>query len=466
MEAQSLAGHKASTPVVPLPVEPHPAGAHDSSAERIPDAVQQLMINGFFDEEEGRDLRAEQARVAAAVGFAPTPVAGAPTVIFGVETCGVAGTSMSPCEDGAPALSHATGVVGDVHDPATGAMGPRQLLQSNPSVAAASQPATGVNQETAPRADSNRHGRGRDDSSGCHGGHRTRRATAVEPAFEVSTLMPYTQYAQSTEAFVSLWMLSVVARWPQAVASTKRRRPNADGADCSGDAENSTEGTNATAKTWMTRIRTACAFENFLGRTVCIHLGEAQPADAENERGVRKFFTCMTPFTKLTIICFLKCRRAGYSIAGSDQHPSATTLKNYICGLVYRLSSYNPSDCRPLEISSAPMARDAEARFVAAQCLRICKCQTLEGRRCTLEEDVQKKRAESRGKRQVEGSGAVWDSKSTREEGTSSSSTLLSRSGRAETTRLGDGCLHSTGVHRTCHRRTLTEDQLETLLSS
>jgi len=333
--AQSSAGHEASTPVVPLPAEPLSASSHDSIAERIPDAIQQLMINSFFNEEESRERRAEQARVAAAVRFAPTPAACAPTVICGVATSSDAGPSMSPCEDGSLALFHATGVVGNVQDPATGAMGPRRMLQSTPSEAAASKPATGVNQVTAPKGGSNRYGHGRDDSSGCHGGHRTGRATAVEPVVELSKLLPYTQYTQSSGAFVFLWMLSVVARWPQAVASAKRRRLNADGADCSGAVENSTEGTNATAKTWMTRIRTACAFANFLGRTVCIHPGDARPADAEIERGVRKLFTCMTPFTKLPIICFLKCRRAGFSIAGSDQILSATTLKDYMSGLVY-----------------------------------------------------------------------------------------------------------------------------------
>ena len=317
--AQSSARHEASTPVIPPPAEPLPASPHDTSTGHIPDSVQQLMLNGFFNEEEGRERRADQARIASAVGFAPTPVAGAPTVICGVDTSCGAGPSVSTCEDGASALSPAAGAVGGMRDLATAARGrPRRSLPSTPSDAAASQPTAGVNQETAPTGGSQRHGGSRDDGSGCHGGHRTARATAVEPAFEFSTLLPHTQYAQSTEAFVSLWMLSVVARWPQAVASTKRRRLTADGADCSGAVDNSTEGTNATAKTWMTRIRTACAFANFLGRTVCIHPGDARPADAEIERGVRKFFTCMTPFTKLTIICFLKCRRAGYAIASSN----------------------------------------------------------------------------------------------------------------------------------------------------
>jgi len=53
--AQSSAGREASTPVVPLPAEPLSAGSHDSIAERIPDAIQQLMINSFFNEEESRE---------------------------------------------------------------------------------------------------------------------------------------------------------------------------------------------------------------------------------------------------------------------------------------------------------------------------------------------------------------------------------------------------------------------------
>ena len=48
---------------------------------------------------------------------------------------------------------------------------------------------------------------------------------------------------------------------------------------------------------------------------------------------MRTFFTCLTPFTKLTIIGFIKCRRAGYSIADSDLTLSAVSLTDYTSAL-------------------------------------------------------------------------------------------------------------------------------------
>jgi len=127
-------------------------------------------------------------------------------------------------------------------------------------------------------------------------------------------------------------MISAVALWPQAAVWTKRRRLSAGGADCGGAGENPAAGTNATLTTWSSRIRTACAFANFIGRTICIHRGDERPSDSEIERGIRKFFTCLTPFTKLS---FLKCRRAGYSIAGGYKQVTAISLKDYLSALTF-----------------------------------------------------------------------------------------------------------------------------------
>jgi len=146
--------------------------------------------------------------------------------------------------------------------------------------AADGQPSTGNHQSPAwgglPPGDNQvSQASGPDQSRNTGGGHEDRGgggfstpATVVEPAFESASLLSYTQYAVSTEAFVSLWMLSIVARWPQAVASAKRRRLNLDSADCSSAVDNPTEGTNATLKTWSTRSRTARAFANSVRRSV------------------------------------------------------------------------------------------------------------------------------------------------------------------------------------------------------
>ena len=113
------------------------------------------------------------------------------------------------------------------------------------------------------------------------------------------------------------------------MSSAKRRRLNADGVDCPSAVGSSAEGTNIVPKTWMTRIRTACAVANCIGRTVCLHERDEQPSDEKIDRGVRKLFTCFTLFTKLTIIGLLQSCRAGYSIVGSNQTLSAVMLTNY-----------------------------------------------------------------------------------------------------------------------------------------
>jgi len=313
VEASSTSGAQPSeafaSPAAP-PAAPAPAAPPDNNYESVPEGAQQLMLESFFDDEEGKERRAGQARAAAAAGFAPTPDAGGPPIITSMMTVGGTVPSTTSVVEG-DAVSVPAAV------PAATRLGP----------------AAGADADAAPAQVRRRRNRGGADGAG--GVHGTVQSTAVDPAFEFSTLRDYTSYVRSTEAFVSRWILSVVAQWPQAVASAKRRRLNADGADCPGAGETSAEGTNETAKTWMTRIWTACAFADFIGRTVCLHDGDERPADAEIDRGVRKFFTCLTPYTKLTIICFLKCRRAGYSIAGSAQTLTVVTLKDYTSGLAF-----------------------------------------------------------------------------------------------------------------------------------
>jgi len=349
--ARSAAEHASSSPsAAPPPAVTPGASAPEVNETPVPQAVQQLMLESFFDAEEGRERRAEQARTASAAGFAPIPNPCGPAAITGGATGDDTGGSLLSQREGGPAST----LVVSAARTTRGAAARRVTRTGSPlgslRGAADAQPSTGNHQSPAwgrlPPGDNQvSRASGPDQSRNTGGGHEDRGgggsatpATVVEPAFEFACLLSYTQYAASTEAFVSLWMLSIVARWPQAVASAKRRRLNLDGADCSGAVDNPTEGTNATLKTWSTRSRTACAFANFVGRTVCLHAGDNRPVDAEIERGVRKFFTCLTPFTKLVIIAFLKCRRAGYAIAGGGKPLTAITLKDYTSALTFLFS--------------------------------------------------------------------------------------------------------------------------------
>lgn len=68
---------------------------------------------------------------------------------------------------------------------------------------------------------------------------------------------------------------------------------------------------------------------------MCIDPTKPRPEDAEIDRGVRKFFRCLTAYAKLVITTFLECRRRGYAVAGGGRRLSATSLKDYSSGLSY-----------------------------------------------------------------------------------------------------------------------------------
>jgi len=162
-----------------------------------------------------------------------------------------------------------------------------------------------------------------------------RAPVGVEPAFEFSVVLPVEELKDVSYVFQSQFMLDVVSAWPQPIVSRKRKQMNQAGKESPGARPSADRGSNASLKTWSTRIRTACAFANFVGSTVCLHAGEERPDDAEIDRGVRKFFRCLTPYTKLVITTFLECRHRGYIVAGGGKPLSATSLKDYSSGLAF-----------------------------------------------------------------------------------------------------------------------------------
>jgi len=160
-------------------------------------------------------------------------------------------------------------------------------------------------------------------------------AAGVEPAFEFSIVPPVEALKDTSDVFVSQYMLNVVSTWPQPIVSRKRKEMNKAGKECVGARRGADRGTNATLKTWSSRIRTACAFANFVGSTVCRHEDRPRPTEEEADRGVRKFFRCLTAYTKLVVTTFLECRRRGYRVAGGGRPLSATSLKDYSSGLTF-----------------------------------------------------------------------------------------------------------------------------------
>jgi len=60
---------------------------------------------------------------------------------------------------------------------------------------------------------------------------------------------------------------------------------------------------------------------------------EPRPSNEKIDRGLQKFFRCLTAGTHEIITLFLKCCRLGYSVAGGKKGISAVTLKDYTSGL-------------------------------------------------------------------------------------------------------------------------------------
>lgn len=199
----------------------------------------------------------------------------------------------------------------------------------------------------------------------------------TEPAFEFAPLPTDAKLASNSDKFVSEYIMQVVANWPQTPATAKRRRLNRNGDDCPGAALGAALGTNASIKTWSTRIRVACSFANFIGRAVCWHPSDPRPTDVERDRGVRKFFRCLSPFTKRVIVSFLNCRKKGLAVAGGGRPLSAVSLKDFTNALTFLFGEAKvdgPSGDEDLVIDCADRAATwkakGEAEFKAEKAFR------------------------------------------------------------------------------------------------
>jgi len=158
---------------------------------------------------------------------------------------------------------------------------------------------------------------------------------AVERPFNFAALPSLDSLKEYRLKFVSMWMLQIISTWPQTETTGKRRKINNIGIDCSRAGTTAASGTNAIMKTWQARIRTACAFANFVGEVLCVQPVTPRPSNEEIDRGVQKFFRCMTAGTHQVITLFLECRRLGYQVAGGKKRISAVTLKDNTSGLSF-----------------------------------------------------------------------------------------------------------------------------------
>ena len=122
-------------------------------------------------------------------------------------------------------------------------------------------------------------------------------------------------------------------------ASEKRRNLNIVGIDCSRSGKSAASDTNGIMKTWQLRIWTACAFSSFIGEVLCVMPGQPRPSNEEIDRGVQKFFRCLTVGTHQVITMFLTCLRLGYKVAGGKTPISSVTLKDYTSGLTFKVGA-------------------------------------------------------------------------------------------------------------------------------
>ncbi len=159
--------------------------------------------------------------------------------------------------------------------------------------------------------------------------------TELEPTFSFQPLPSLAQLKDNTDEFTSQFMELIVRSWPQAEVTRTSRKANAAGARCGGARPRAAKGTDADLKTWASRIHTALLFANFVGRAICIPTTGPRPCDAEIDRGVAKFFSCLNESTLEVINRFLDSRRRGYAVAGGGAPVQEKTIKAYSAGLTH-----------------------------------------------------------------------------------------------------------------------------------
>jgi len=157
----------------------------------------------------------------------------------------------------------------------------------------------------------------------------------IENRFELVVIPSADQLKDVSDPFVSQYMMAITSEWPQPTTSRLRKRLNTRGKESAADGRGTTRGSDATMKTFSSRFRTSCAFANFVGRTVCIDPAKRRSVDEEIDRGVKKFFRCLSAYTKLVITTFLECRRRGYPVSGGGRRLSATSLKDNSSGISF-----------------------------------------------------------------------------------------------------------------------------------
>jgi len=94
-------------------------------------------------------------------------------------------------------------------------------------------------------------------------------SVGLELGFDFSPTPSLAQMKVSSSSFISLWMLSLTATWPQQVASRRRKYLARFGVHVTGGSVDAND-TDASLKTWASRIMVACAFSKFVGRTVWV----------------------------------------------------------------------------------------------------------------------------------------------------------------------------------------------------
>jgi len=164
------------------------------------------------------------------------------------------------------------------------------------------------------------------------------RLVGLELGFDFALAPTVAQMKINASSFVSIWMLAVTATWPQRVTACRRKHLAKLGIGITGGSIEASQ-SDVSAKTWSSRIMVACAFANFVGRTICMDPSESDVSQEEMDRRVKAFFTRLTLQTRDVITAFLDARRHGIAVCGSTRPVKMLTMEAYSSALSFMFES-------------------------------------------------------------------------------------------------------------------------------
>ena len=161
-----------------------------------------------------------------------------------------------------------------------------------------------------------------------HASPAAARLVGLELGSDFALAPTIAQMKVNASFFVSMWMLAVTAMWPQRVSACRRKQLAKLGIGITGGSNDPSQ-SDVSAKTWSSRIMVACAFAQFVGRTICMDPSESNVSQKEMDRRVQAFFAHLTLQTRDFVTALLDARRHSIAVCGSTRYVKMLTMKAY-----------------------------------------------------------------------------------------------------------------------------------------